>query len=230
MSATPELVRLRKRLAEQYPLVDLSLPIAGREWRLTAVQDQNALVDRVQTDSDLDYFPYGLMLWASAVGVAERLAEQPELVMGGRVLEVGAGVGLPGIVAQSLGGRVTQTDYQTAALSLARLNADQNGITGIRHLLADWRVFSHDERYDLVLGSDVLYERTLHFALRRVFDRIVSPGGLLLLADPLRPQAAEFVDSLERSGWRITIEGRSVAWPEDPREIVLFFIERGETE
>lgn len=217
---------LRKRLASAYPLVDFALTIAGREWRLTAVRDQEALVDRVETDADLEHFPYGLLLWASAVGLAERLAEQPALVVGKRVLEIGAGVGLPGLVAQSLGGSVTQTDYQTAALSLARLNAAQNGIDGIRCLLADWRAFPSLDRFDLLLGSDVLYERTLHYELTHLFARVLALGGLLLLSDPLRPQAVEIVDRLEREGWRIGIETRTVEWKDDPREIALFFARR----
>src|SRR5438874_6795266 len=40
-----------------------ALPIfGGREWRVTAVQDQDALLDSVFTDADLQAFPYGLLL------------------------------------------------------------------------------------------------------------------------------------------------------------------------
>jgi predicted nicotinamide N-methyase len=214
-----------------YPLADTTLRIGGRRWTITAVQDQNALVERVQTDADLERFPYGLLLWASAIGLAEELAARPALVAGKRVLELGAGVGLPGIVAQSLGAAVTQTDHQEAALDLARRNAEQNGVAGIRTLLLDWRRFDHDERYDVVLGSDVLYERTLHASLAALFPRLLAPAGdgrpdgLLLVSDPLRPQALDFMDSLERrGGWSFSLESRRVAEPGGGvKEIALFF-------
>lgn len=208
-----------------YPLTGTTLRIGGRRWTITAVQDQNALVERVQTDEDLERFPYGLLLWASAIGLAEELAARPALVAGKRVLELGAGVGLPGIVARNLGAAVTQTDHQETALDLARRNAEQNGVSGIRTLLLDWRRFDHDERYDIVLGSDVLYERTLHASLAALFSQVLTPGGLLLLSDPLRPQALDFMDALERAGgWRFSLESRRVAEPAGGvKEIALFF-------
>ncbi len=209
-----------------YPLTDTALTIAGRPWTITAVQDQNALVERVRTDEDLERFPYGLLLWASAIGLAEEIAARPALVAGKRVLEIGAGVGLPGIVAQSLGAEVTQTDHQEAALELAGRNAEQNGVSGIRRLVLDWRNFDHDARYEVVLGSDVLYERTLHASLAALFPRVLAPNGLLLVSDPLRPQALDFVDALERAGgWRYSLESRRVAEPGGGvKEIALFFV------
>ncbi len=55
-------------LSKPFPLVEKQLTIAGRLWNLTLVEDQNALMDNLQTDEDLENFPYGLMLWPSALG------------------------------------------------------------------------------------------------------------------------------------------------------------------
>jgi len=211
-------------LTARYPLTELRIPIAGREWQITAVQDQEALIAGVQTDADLAAFPYGLMLWPSAVGLAERLAEEPGLVAGNRVLELGTGVGLPGLVAWTLGATaVVQTDYQEDALTLAAHNAIANGITGTRFRIGDWRAFlpegeeaAMDAPADVVIASDVLYERTLHGALATLLPRLVGSGGRVVLSDPLRPQALEFIERYIEPGdtWRVTYEGRSVrvAW------------------
>lgn len=219
-------------LAIRFPFEETTWEIAGRRWSITAVGDQDALIESVSTEEELAQFPYGLLLWAAAPGLAQRLAEEPPLVAGKRVLEIGAGVGLPGLVAAHLGASVTQTDYQAVALALARRNAAQNGLPGIRVLPGDWRRFTLADReppFDVVIGSDVLYERSLHDTLRALLPRLVAPGGLLLVADPLRPQAVEFMDRLEQNGgdWAsVTMESRRVPWEKREREIALFFARR----
>ena len=207
-------------------LAETTVTVGGRTWTIAEASSPDALVARVETDADLAAFPYGLLLWPAAIALAERLVAEPALVAGKRVLELGAGVGLPGLVAQHLGGRVTQTDYQPAPLALARRNARQNGVTGIVTLEGDWRRFPTLPPFDVVLGSDILYERALHPALLALLPTVVAPGGLLLLSDPLRPQSTVFVDALERAGWQVTMAGQTIAWREERQEIALFTARR----
>lgn len=214
--------QLRARSGAEYPLADRTLSIGGGDWTITATPSQDPLLAGIKTDADLAVFPYGLLLWPSAIGLAEHLAARPALVCGKRVLELGAGVGLPGIVAQYLGGHVTQTDFQDEPLALARHNAMQNGVSGIHTLQADWRQFPTLPLFPVVIGSDVLYERSLHGVLLRLFDTVLAPGGLLILADPLRPAALEFADALEHRGWRLELESREVNWKDRRQEIALF--------
>jgi predicted nicotinamide N-methyase len=122
------------------------------------------------------------------------------------VLELGAGVGLPGLVARSLGAEVAQTDYQSEALLLARVNAALNGVDGVATFAQDWRAWNHPGLYDVVLGADILYDRSTFYHLQRVFDCAAAPDGLLLLSDPSRPQALELASSLEGAGWHFQIE------------------------
>lgn len=203
------------QLAQKVPLVTADIAVGGRVWRVTCVQNQDVLLDVAEA---WEHFPYGFLLWESAVALARFLAADPTLVAGKRVLELGTGVGLPGLVAQSLGGWVRQTDHQPEALALAQRNAQQNGITGITSFRADWRDWSHTERYDVLLGADVIYQRDVHFHLERIFQQNLAPGGRLILADPGRPQAMEFAAHLETSGWRIALETQTVLLEEVGRE------------
>lgn len=196
-----------RRVHERFPLVSVEVVVGSREWHLTAVQNQDALVDMAE---DLEYLPYGFLLWESAVGLARHLTMRPELVAGKRILELGCGVGLPGLVAQSLGGLVTQTDHQPGVLELARKNAAMNSATGIQQFVADWRDWKITDRYDVIIGADILYERGMHFFLERIFRQNITRDGAIILSDPGRPQAVEFVAGLERTGWSMDMHTATV--------------------
>jgi predicted nicotinamide N-methyase len=195
-------------LGQRLPLETLAVVVSNRTWQITCVRSRAGLV----TDGNHhEYDLYGFLLWESAVGLATQLTQQAAQVQSKEVLELGAGVGLPGLVARNLGAHVRQTDYQADALALAAWNAQQNEITGIETFLADWRAWRHPPRYDLILGADVLYDASLHFYLEAIFRKNLRPGGRLLLADPGRPQALDFAVQLETHGWRIEIQTMAVA-------------------
>lgn len=194
--------------AQHLPLETTGLTIDNRTWQITCVRSRAGLAaDAEHLEHDL----YGFLLWEAAVGLAHHVTDQGKPIQGKQVLELGAGVGLPGLVARSLGATVRQTDYQADALLLAQWNAQQNGIDGIETFLADWRTWRHPPRYDLILGADILYDATLHFYLEAIFRKNLLPGGRLCLSDPGRPQALDFAVQLEAHGWRIDLQTSTVA-------------------
>ena len=71
-------------------------------------------------------------LWPSAYVTSKWLCDNPEMVRGHTVCELGAGVGLLGIVASRLGAKhVILTDLQEAVKLLA-INARENADPGVR--------------------------------------------------------------------------------------------------
>lgn len=190
------------------PLETVTLSIGSRTWQITCVRSRAGLAaDAAHVERDL----YGFLLWEAAVGLAQYLTVQTAQLQRKQVLELGAGVGLPGLVACSLGATVYQTDYQADALTLAQWNAQQNGLTDIETFLADWRTWRHPPRYDWILGADILYDATLHFYLEAIFRKNLLPGGRLVLSDPGRPQALDFAVQLEAHGWRLDLQTITVA-------------------
>ena len=81
------------------------------------------------------------------------------------MLELGAGTGLPGIVAAPFGARVVQSDRKEMALAVCRRNGARNDGSGgslITCRLADWTAWHDRTRYDWILGSDILYAESSH--------------------------------------------------------------------
>ena len=80
--------------------------------------------------ADPDYDPeLWSVLWPSAIATSEELARQPELVQGKRVVELGSGLGLPGIVAGLCGAEsVLLTDVEETALKLGLTSAKLNAL------------------------------------------------------------------------------------------------------
>jgi len=182
------------------PLTMFSFDIGGRRWNIRAARDHASLM---QAADSFVAFPFGLLLWESGEALAAALAEIPASLAGCSVLELGAGVGLPGLVARGLGAaRVRQTDHISQALELCRLNAAENGIGGVELCLANWDAWTDDEVYDVILGSDVIYERQAHAPLAAILERNLKPGGRVFLADPGRQDTPLFLAELADRGWK----------------------------
>src|SRR4051794_577041 len=95
------------------PLQEYHLRLAGREWTILHTGALLSLADESRfLGQQKDRVPYGVALWPSAIALAHDVISRAEQFRGTRVLELGAGTGLPGIVAASLGARVVQSDRQ----------------------------------------------------------------------------------------------------------------------
>ena len=188
-------------------LTRVGMKIGEREWGIWCVENQDVLLSLMSADGDA---PYGLLLWESAVALAHELERRPQLVAGRRVLELGAGVGLPGLVARRLGARVYQTDNTEDALRLAARNERENGLSGVERFLADWTHWTRADHYDVIIGADILYEAETHDALASIVERSIAPQGTVLVADPGRAQAIAFLSKLEDKGVRFGLTVRCV--------------------
>jgi methyltransferase-like protein 23 len=209
--------------AKDFPLHEYRLRLAGSLWTILHTGAMLTPADETHFFHELMHLlPYGVALWPAAIALAHDVASRAEAFRDRHVLELGAGTGLPGIVAASLGGRVVQTDRHELALSVCKRNGARNAVQTIEYRLADWTNWHDAERYDWILGSDILYGEALHPHLRRIFETNLAWGGRILLADPFRSQSLGLLEALERDGWTISLSKWSVGEEEALRPIGLF--------
>jgi predicted nicotinamide N-methyase len=202
------------------PLEEYHLSLEGHAWRILHTGAIITWEDEQRFLGAERRLPYGIVLWPSSIALAHELASRS--LQGKSVLEIGAGTGLPGVVAATRGGRVVQTDVQEVALAVAKMNAERNRVA-IEQRVGDWTAWTDDTRYDLVIGSDILYGTTMHEHLRAIFERNVAPNGRILVADPFRKQSFPIFEKMEAEGWKVSFNKWSVSLAkEPPRSIGVF--------
>jgi predicted nicotinamide N-methyase len=147
-----------------------------------------------------DYMPYWAYLWPGAYLLAEAVAREP-WPEGGEALEIGCGLGLAGLVGLRRGLRVQFSDYDPAPLRFIVRSAERNGLDRSQYKtrLLDWR-YLPNERFPIILGADVLYERRLVPLVVGLLDRMLAPGGLGLIAGPYRVATEDFEPALGAAG------------------------------
>ena len=186
--------------------------------KLETVSDPDALLDTLVAKEDnhediLDErIPYWAELWSSAVALAGFLAEN-RLVQDGMVVhEIGCGLGLPGVLAGLMGGELIFSDYLPEAVAFARHNWLLNLDRPAQFQVLDWRQPDSRLAADLVLASDVAYEKRFFAPLPKAFDVLCKPRGRVLLSEPGRAMAQEFLDSFEALGFSVIRHQRSGQW------------------
>lgn len=203
------------------------IEVAGRSLRLRLLDDDallDALIDEGEEDFDARN-PYFGQVWPAAHALAERLAERGSLT-DVRLLDLGCGPGLVGIVAAGLGARVTLADVVPEAVALAAENARLNGeaVEAIRLDLRDAAAL--EARFDLVAASDVLYERPLAEAVPAALAALLAPGGTALVADPLRPHREPFERAAAAAGLALEHEERTAPGPRGPVRVRISALRR----
>lgn len=184
---------------------EVSFALPGRNVNLLLVRDIETLI----TDpGDEDKVPCWADIWPAARGISYWIWEHLQFD-GDELIELGAGLGLPGIVCGLKGAMVTLSDFNPSALELAAENAGRNGLADFAVLQADWRTYRPDKKYRWVLGSDIFYDPKLNTHLLKLIPKLVARGGGILAAHPGRPATFEFLQAL-RAGVDVAEEREDI--------------------
>ena len=119
-------------------------------------------------------------VWAASELLCDYLEANPTIVSGASVLELGAGAGVPGLLAARLGAaRVQTTDYHASVLDRLRHNAARNGLVPPVEVAAlDWNESADvSEQHDLVIGADLAPSESVAQLLAATVRRQLTSDG-----------------------------------------------------
>lgn len=222
---TRKAITKRLRMLERLtPLVDERIAIPGTDVTLTVTRPESidAVLDHVIDDPEQN-LPYWAEIWPSGIALATLLLQEPDLVRGKPVIELGSGVGITAAAALMAGADLTISDYSPHSLLLAEITCLRTSLGNPPSRQVNWRDSNADllqysgERWPVVLAADVLYERRDVEPVLDVLDRITAHDGLVLLAEPGRQPAKTAVELASTRGWRIDTHKHTGPWP-DPKE------------
>jgi predicted nicotinamide N-methyase len=226
--------RLLSRIRRRYDVVDEPFAIGPLRINFTRVTDADRVLDQVCAEQDEHehkthdrkqgndlHLPYWAELWDSSIGVGHWLVQST--VRDKRVLDLGCGMGFAGAVAAAMGHRVTLVDIETPSLLFARLNTLPYAHR-VRVQKLNWQTDRLADRFDVILGADVLYERAQWEHLEPFWRAHLAHEGIVLLGEPGRMTGDLFGEWITARGWTLTLLEQPI--PTRPRPIRLFVLNR----
>lgn len=159
-------------------------------------------LDGYKSESEQIWNSTGLTLWRSSRFLCEYMLEHPDLLRNKRILELGSGLGLCGILAHRMvapldddkgsdGASVVLTDGDTDVLPKLRQNLKDNqsstGKVSVHQLL--WGKDSgenflkhHGPLFDVILGADLVYSPRVIAPLWETVGALLGPESIFIMA------------------------------------------------
>lgn len=146
----------------------------------------------------------GEVLWRGATALCELLSDESSAdnkiepsamdairklpIKGSKVIELGAGCGLVGLVClKGLGAECAYlTDYEESVMRLLRRNASENDVDSSFVQTLDWTLPVNPEAegfFDIAVASDVIYWRELVDPYFKCAGEIIREGGYLIMVN-----------------------------------------------
>lgn len=185
----------------------VTVRLGGRDYSIRALSDLQQFADgdgaaeRAGISSAL-WSLFG-QVWPSGRVLAESMSGMA--IAGMRILEIGCGLGLSSLVLRQRGADITASDHHPLAESFLMHNAQLNGLATIAYRDLPWEIPDATlGRFDLIIGSDVLYERGHAGLLSKLVSRHAEADGLVMISDPGRGNSAAFTRALGDQGFGVS--------------------------
>ena len=140
-----------------------------------------------------------------------------------RAMDLGCGMGLTGTVAARLGMQVLFADLEPPCLLFARYNSRHNA-SRCRARKVNWQTDRLKEPFDLILGADIVYDRSQWPFIDTFLQAHLAPGGAVVIGEPGRSSGEEFEPWITARGWKLSRQTQLI--PGDNKPIHLLELTR----
>ena len=190
-----------------YQTETISMRIGGHDYRIRTLSDRQQYHDpdgsAERAGISSATWPLFGVIWPAGVALAEEMSRVP--IAGKRILEVGCGIGLSSLVLQARGADITATDHHPLAGEFLQQNAQLNGLPSVRFQNAQWLGPNPQlGQFDLIIGSDVLYERDHPALLAGFLATHAKAAACIMVADPGREHRGRFSALMLAQGYTRT--------------------------
>ena len=193
--------------------------IKGRPFSFFVPRELEPFMDQ---DDVFNNFPLWAKIWEASMVLADHLASR-EPLPGSKLLEIGCGVGVVGIVAASFGHSVTMTEQDPDAINFARANALTNlpsSVPTIDIRRLDWNHPLLKRTFDLIVGSEIVYNQRDYEPLFRLFKSFLKQDGEIILAEGFRESSVKFFKEMSRY-FEMKPQKKIIRTPEKEVRIIL---------
>lgn len=187
--------------------------VAVLNFDMTCIRDLDESIDTLceffgeeDQDNSLaeEYCPYFGVLWEAGVGLTQHLSKLD--LKNKKILEIGCGLALPSFLVTKMGGNIIATDFHADVPLFLELNQKNNQIY-FPYKVMNWRNEIERTRtdlglFDLVIGSDILYESQHPMQVAEALIAFLKPGGKIILSDPGRAYIQKFITSMNECGYK----------------------------
>jgi len=165
-------------------------------------------------------FPFWIRLWEAAIVLSEFIAGLP-CEKGTTLLELGAGLGAPGLTAAACGYTVTLSDYEQLILDFERVNAAASKLDGVQFAMLDWLDPPAMEQYDVIVGAEILFREEFFQPLLDVLRKALKPNGVVYLAHDIKRRSLEPFLKMAEQEYRIAASQRKLKSYDEDKIILL---------
>ena len=192
-----------------YGVRETECTIGGSVYRLRVLSDTQQFADPDGHGERLGISSAQWSLFGQVWPAGRLLAQAMQRfdVAGKRILEIGCGIGLASLVLQRRGADVVASDAHPLAEVFLAYNAALNGLPALHYRQLRWDMpLPTLGRFDVIIASDVLYERGHAELIDTVVERHASPDAEVLVTDPGRGNSARFSRLLAERGFVVDAE------------------------
>jgi len=178
----PHSKELPEELKKRFKTHFIDIAVKGKSFKFLEIENMESVLEHIISPSPLygGERPFWVKIWESSIVLAHHLADIPVNPQE-KMLEIGAAMGVAGIVAAAFGHNVTLTDKNEDALAFARVNAAVNGLETLPIRKLDWTDPESREKFHVIFGSDIIYqESAIEPLITFLKDHLYEPGRVYL--------------------------------------------------